>query len=137
MKVDVIDLPANSKDDISRAFDRLSHEKHVGLIVTPGSFTLAYRREITHLALLHRIPAIYPFRYFTEVGGLASYGAGVDTALMEAAGYIDKILRGANPADLPVQRPTKLRLTLNLSSAKAMGIEFPTNLLLLADHIIE
>jgi len=137
MGVDVIDLPANSKEDISRAFDKLSYEKHVGLIVTPGSFTLAYRREITHLALLHRIPAIYPFRYFTEVGGLASYGAGVDTALREAAGYIDKILRGANPADLPIQRPTKLRLILNLRSAKAMGIEFPTSLLLLADHIIE
>ena len=89
------------------------------------------------LAAHHRLPAVYPFRFYVAAGGLMSYGTDQVEILRQAASYVDRILRGANPADLPVQAPTKYETTLNLKTAKALGIEVPPTLLVRADEVIE
>jgi putative ABC transport system substrate-binding protein len=89
------------------------------------------------LALRHRLPAVYVFRYYVESGGLASYGPDYIDLCRRAASYVDRVLRGERPRDLPVQLPTKFQLVLNLKTAKAMGLDLPVNVLTLADAVIE
>jgi putative ABC transport system substrate-binding protein len=108
-----------------------------GLVVTGSAPAAAHRDLIITLAARHRLPAIYPFRYFANSGGLISYGPTTIDPYVRAAGYVDRILKGDKPADLPVQAPTKYELVINLKTAKALGLDVPPTLLALADEVIE
>jgi putative ABC transport system substrate-binding protein len=123
--------------DVDRMFDALAREPNGGLIVLPDISMTNYREAIVALAARHRIPAIYPFRYFAVSGGLISYGPDRLEPYRRAPGYVDRILKGEKPADLPVQAPTKYELVINLKTAKALGIEIPPTLLARADEVIE
>ena len=103
----------------------------------PGPFTAIHRESTIELAARYRVPAAYPFRYFAAGGGLLSYGADTVDLYRRAAGYVDRILKGAKPADLPVQQPTKFELVINLKTAKALGVTIPPLLLGTADEVIE
>jgi putative tryptophan/tyrosine transport system substrate-binding protein len=105
--------------------------------VMPDSFTDAHRVEITSLAARYRLPAVYPFRFFAEVGGLLSYGVDRTDNFRRAATYVDRILKGEKPAELPVQAPMKFELIVNLKTAKAIDLDVPSHLQQLADEIIE
>jgi putative tryptophan/tyrosine transport system substrate-binding protein len=96
-----------------------------GLVVLTDSFLVAHREEITSLAARHRLPAVYPFRFFVELGGLLSYGNDLFDSFRRAATYADRILKGATPNELPVQAPVKFELVINLKTAKALGLEVP------------
>jgi ABC-type uncharacterized transport system substrate-binding protein len=108
-----------------------------GLIITASPLTAVYRDLIISLAAKHRVPAVYPFRYYVTAGGLISYGADPIDQYRRAAGYVDRVLKGEKPADLPVQAPTKYQLVINLKTAKALGIDMPPKLFALADELIE
>jgi putative ABC transport system substrate-binding protein len=103
----------------------------------PETFTVMHRETICALADRYRLPAIYPFRYFISSGGLLSYGINTSDLLRGAASYVDRILRGAKPDELPVQLPTKFELIINLKAAKALGLTLPQSLLATADEVIE
>ena len=118
------------------AFAR-SHAANGGLIVAASAFANVHRDLIIALAARHRLPAVYFERGFVIQGGLISYGANLDDGYRLAAGYIDRILKGEKPADLPVQAPTKYELVVNLKTAKALGLTVPTTLLASADEVIE
>jgi putative tryptophan/tyrosine transport system substrate-binding protein len=123
--------------DIEHAIDSFAHDPAGGLIVVGGTVAAANREAIVGLAGRHRLPAIYSFGYYARIGGLISYGVdGVDL-WRRAATYVDRILRGATPADLPVQAPTKFELVINLKTAKALGLTVPPTLLATADEVIE
>src|SRR5215471_8498801 len=100
-----------------------------GLIVLPGAFTDVHREQIIALAARHRVPTIYGYRYFTAAGGLISYGPNSADMYRRAAAYVDRILKGEKPADLPVQRTTTFELAINLKTAKALDLDVPANLL--------
>jgi putative ABC transport system substrate-binding protein len=106
-------------------------------MVLPDISMTNYREAIVALAARHRVPAIYPFRFFAISGGLMSYGTDVAEIFRRAAGYVDRILKGEKPGDLPVQAPTKYELVINLKTAKALGLTAPPTLLALADEVIE
>jgi putative ABC transport system substrate-binding protein len=108
-----------------------------GLIVMPDTFTTAHRAEVTALAARHLLPAVYPFHFFTELGGLLSYGNDLIDDFRRAANYADRILRGAKPNELPVQFPVKFELVINLKTAKALGLDVPLQLQQRADEVIE
>jgi putative ABC transport system substrate-binding protein len=108
-----------------------------GLIVAPEPFTSNHYEAITALAARYRLPAVYPYRFFAASGGLLSYGIDLVTQYRQAGTYVDRILKGAKPGDLPVQLPTKFELVINLKTAKALGIEVPPTLLARADEVIE
>jgi putative tryptophan/tyrosine transport system substrate-binding protein len=129
--------PARDAAAIESAVARLAHEANGGVLVMPDSFTLAHRELIVTLTARHRLPAIYPYRVVTESGGLLSYGVDQVEFFRRAASYVDRILKGEKPADLPVQAPTKFELIVNLKTAKALGLEVPDRLLAIADEVIE
>ena len=108
-----------------------------GLVVPPDIFTATYGDLLVSLAAQHRVPAVYAFGYLVSAGGLMSYGTDRVDEMRQAASYIDRILRGDKPADLPVQTPTKFETFINLKAAKALGITVPPGLLLAADEVIE
>jgi len=108
-----------------------------GLIVGPDPFTTTHRTKIVALAARYKLPAVYPYRWFATAGGLISYGTEALDQFRRAGGYVDRILRGEKPGDLPVQQPTKFELVLNVKTAKALGIELSPKLLALADEVIE
>jgi putative tryptophan/tyrosine transport system substrate-binding protein len=110
---------------------------NAGLIVVVSSAALINREPILALATRHKLPAVYPYRHFVTAGGLISYGADLVGQYRGAAGYVDRILRGAKPADLPVQNPTKYALAVNMKTAKALGVSVPPALLTRADEVIE
>ena len=103
----------------------------------PDLFNATNRQSIIALAARHRLPAIYPFRYFVASGGLISYGTEVLDTYRQAASYVDRILKGERPSDLPIQQPTKYELVINLKTAKALGLTVPNTLLVAADEVIE
>jgi len=115
----------------------LAAERNSGLLVLPSALTAAQRDLIVALAAQHKLPAVYPYRYFIPGGGLLSYGVEVNDLYRQAAGYINRILRGEKPGDLPVQAPTKFQMVINLKAAKALGLEVPLHLQQLADEVIE
>jgi putative ABC transport system substrate-binding protein len=122
-------------DETRETIAAIAREPNSGLLVSPGGpVTRLYREMIAVLALRHRLPAVYIFRYYVESGGLASYGPDYIDLCRRAASYVDRVLRGERPRDLPVQLPTKFELVLNLKTAKAMGLDLPVNVLALADH---
>ena len=131
--------PVDARDarEIERAVTELGRSPNGGLIVTSSPSTAGHRELIAELAARHRLPAVYAFRYFTTSGGLMSYGPDTTDPFRRAAGYIDRILKGEKPADLPVQAPTKYELVINLKTAKALGLTVPTTLLARADEVIE
>jgi putative ABC transport system substrate-binding protein len=108
-----------------------------GLIVVPDAFTDVYREQIIELAARHRVPTIYGYRYFTAAGGLISYGVNSANTYRRAATYVDRILKGEKPADLPVQQPVQFELVVNMKTAKALGLDVPLHLQQLADEVIE
>jgi putative ABC transport system substrate-binding protein len=128
--------PRDSKQ-IERALAAFAREPNGGLIVTASSSSVTHRDLLLALALRYRLPAVYPFRYYVASGGLAAYGPDVLAIYGRAADYIHRILKGAKPADLPVQAPTKYELVLNLKTAKALGLSVAPGLLARADEVIE
>jgi ABC-type uncharacterized transport system substrate-binding protein len=123
--------------EIARAVTTFAAGSNNGLVVTGSPLTAIHRDLIVALAAQHRLPAVYPFRYFTTRGGLISYGPDTIEPYRRAAGYVDRILRGEKPADLPVQQPTKFEVVVNLKTAKALGLDVPSSLLARADEVIE
>ena len=124
-------------DDLDRVFDALAREANGGLMVLPDIGMTNHREALIALAAHHRVPAVYPFRYFAASGGLMSYGTDMAEVFRRAAGYVDRILKGEKPADLPIQSPTKYELVINLKTAKALGLAIPPTLLALANEVIE
>jgi putative tryptophan/tyrosine transport system substrate-binding protein len=123
--------------DIERAIDGFATKPLGGLIILPGTFTVVHRDLIISLAVRHALPNIYAYRYYPADGGLVSYGVDNVESYRGAASYVDRILKGEKPADLPVQLPTSFQLVINLKSAKALGLTIPPMLLAHADEVIE
>jgi putative tryptophan/tyrosine transport system substrate-binding protein len=123
--------------EIERAVAAFARTSNDGLIVTGSALTSRHRDLIVTLAARHKLPAVYVERYFVAAGGLISYGPDFVDQYRQAAGYVDRILKGEKPADLPVQAPTKYELVINLKTAKALGLEVPPTLLARADEVIE
>ena len=128
---------ADGAAEIERAISAFAREPNGGLIVLPNPITIGHRKLIIDLAARHRLPAVYAYRYFVADGGLMSYGVNMADLFRRAAAYVDLILKGAKPADLPVQAPTKYELAINLKTAKALGPTVPPMLLVRADEVIE
>ena len=135
--VQVIPVDVRTTSEIERAVVAFSRTPMGGLIVTADPAAIVHREAIITLAARHRLPAIYPYRFFVTSGGLISYGLDNIEQYRLAAGYVDRILKGEKPADLPVQAPTKYELVINLKTAKALGIDVPAQLLARADEVIE
>ena len=129
--------PVHDQAEIEATMTTLARDPGAGLITAADVFTVANRGLIISLAERYRLPAIYQFRQFAAEGGLMSYGPDTADIFRRAAAYVDRILKGANPADLPVQQPTKFQLVLNLKTAKALGLDVPTQLQQRADEVIE
>src|ERR1700720_3849501 len=123
--------------ELERSIDVFAREPNGSLIVMPDVSTVNYRKGVIGLAARHRLPAVFPERIFATSGGLLSYGSDVSDVFRRAAGYVDRILKGEKPADLPVQSPTKYELVINLKTAKAIGLTIAPKLLALADEVIE
>jgi putative ABC transport system substrate-binding protein len=135
--VELRPLNVREAGEIERAVTAFARSSNGGLIVLSGALAIGHRELITTLALRHRLPAVYPARSFVASGGLISYGPDSIDPHRRAAGYVDRILKGEKPADLPVQAPTKYELVINLQTAKALGLEVPPTLLARADGVIE
>jgi putative ABC transport system substrate-binding protein len=138
LAIELVPTPVgNAAADRERAITSLGQVPNGGLIVLPDPTTGAHRDLIIALADRHRLPAVYPFRLFIAAGGLMAYVTDQNDNARLAASYVDRILRGANPAELPVQAPTKYQTILNLKTARALGLEVPPSLLVRADEVIE
>ena len=135
--VEVIAASVRDTSELESVIAALAREPNSGLIVTPDSFMDVHRAEVTSLAARYRLPAVYPFHQFPEVGGLLSYGNDQRDNYRRAAVYVDRILRGAKPSELPVQAPVKFELVINLNTAKALRLDVPLHLQQLADKVIE
>ena len=135
--VSLIVSPTREPAEIDRAIAAVAGEPKGGLIVNPGAFTGANRNLIISLAARHRLPAVYPYRYWAADGGLISYGHDNNEPWKRAPSYVDRILKGATPADLPIQQPTKFELIINLKTAKTLGLTIPPQLLDRADELID
>jgi putative ABC transport system substrate-binding protein len=129
--------PVHNAREMESAIGAFGREPGGGLIMMPDSFNIVHRDQIIALALHHRLPTISPYRFAVEEGGLMSYGVDQVDLFRRAAAYVDRLFKGANPAELPVQAPTKFELAINLKTAKALGLEVPPTLLARADEVIE
>jgi putative ABC transport system substrate-binding protein len=137
LKLMPIIAPVHGEGEIEAAIIALGREPGGGLVVVPGAFTTAHRAPIILAAARNNVPAVYPQSFFARGGGLFSYGPDRVDLFRRAASYVDRILRGAKPADLPVQFPTKFEMAINLKTAKALGLTIPETLLATADEVIE
>jgi putative ABC transport system substrate-binding protein len=135
--VELTPIDVRDAGEIERTLAAFVREPNGGLIVTTGARGYAHRELIVKLAAQRRLPAVYPFRYWVNDGGLISYGSDQIDPYRRSAAYVDRILKGEKPADLPVQAPTKYELVINLKTAKALGLEVPPMLLARADEVIE
>ena len=130
-------LKARTPSEIEAAFAAMRSQRAGGVLVLRDAVFRAQRGQIVALAAKSRLPAVYGLREEAEAGGLMAYGASVPQMFRRAATYVDKILKGAKPADLPVEQPTKFELVINLKTAKALGLKIPQTILLRADEIIQ
>jgi putative ABC transport system substrate-binding protein len=137
LKVELTAVGLRDTGEIERSVAAFAGSANGGLVVTRIAGAIIHRDLIIALAARHRLPAVYPLRVFVAEGGLISYGPDIVDQHRRAAGYVDRILKGTNPADLPVQAPVKYEMVLNLKTAKALGLEVPTLLLARADEVIE
>jgi putative ABC transport system substrate-binding protein len=135
--VEVSAINLRDAPNIERAITAFARSANGGLIVTSSALSVRHRELLIALAARHKLPAVYYRRYFVASGGLISYGYDIADQYRRAAGHVDRILKGARPADLPVQAPTKYELVVNLKTAKALGLEIPTTVLARADEVIE
>jgi putative ABC transport system substrate-binding protein len=135
--IEVRPIDVRDPGAIERGLAEFATTANSGVIVTGSTPAAAHRNLIVGLAARHRLPAIYPYRFFVADGGLAAYGPDQVGQYREAASYVDRILKGEKPADLPVQAPTKYELAINLKTAKALGLDIPTSVLTRADEVIE
>ena len=133
----LVPVGVSVEEDIAPAFQSLRQQGAEALVVLPSIFVANHRGPILALAAQHKLPAIYPFRYFAADGGLISYGIDLNDQYRRAAGYVDRILKGEKAGDLPVQAPTKFELVINLQTAKTLGLDVPPTLLARADEVIE
>jgi putative tryptophan/tyrosine transport system substrate-binding protein len=123
--------------EIERGITAFARGPNDGLIVTGSALATTHRNRIVELAARHKLPAVYPFPYFVRDGGLICYGPDLIDQYRRAAGYVDRILKGEKPADLPVQAPVKYQMVLNLKTARVLGLDVPPTLLARADEVIE
>jgi len=137
LRVDVSPINMRDAPEIEQSVETFAREPNGGLILTASGSAQRHRDLIIALAARHELPAVYYARFFVTAGGLISYGIDFADQYWRAAGYVDRILRGEKPADLPVQAPTKYELAINLKTAKALGLEIPANVLARADEVIE
>jgi putative ABC transport system substrate-binding protein len=135
--LEAILAPVHDTSELESVITAQAREPNTGLFVMPDAFMITYRVEVTALAARYRLPAVYAFRFFTEVGGLLSYGEDLTDNFRRAATYSDRILKGAKPSELPIQAPVKFELVINLKAAKALGLSIPQTLLVSADKVIE
>lgn len=135
--VEAVAATVDSKSDLESVFATQAQGPDNGLVVMPDGFLNVYRTEIVLLAARYHLPVVYPWRFFTELGGLMSYGFDQRDSFRDAATYIDRILKGEKPADLPVQAPTKYELVINRKTAKMLGLTLPASLVARADDLIE
>jgi putative ABC transport system substrate-binding protein len=133
----VAQVTCQNASEIEGAISALGGRLGAGFVVLPAPVFSANREMISRLAIIHKLPAVYPFRYYAAVGGLMAYGIASADVFRRAPSYVDRILKGENPGDLPVQAPTKFELVINLKTAKALGLTVPSSLLGLADEVIE
>jgi putative ABC transport system substrate-binding protein len=135
--MEVIPINIRDADEIERSVAAFARVPNGGLVLTPSGPTLLHRNLIITLAARYKLPAVYPERTFAAAGGLVSYGADFLDQYRQAANYVDRILKGEKPADLPVQAPTKYQLAINLKTAKALGLAIPPSVLARADEVID
>jgi putative tryptophan/tyrosine transport system substrate-binding protein len=135
--IDLSVISVREIGEVEQAIAAFGRDANGGLILTANGFIANHNDQMVGLAVRHKLPAISPFRYFVAVGGLMSYGPDLTDPYRRAAGYVDRILKGEKPADLPVQAPTKYELAINLKTAKALGLTVPPTLLARADEVIE
>ena len=137
LRVSLQSLEVRDANEFERAFDSMTRARADGLIVLSDTFATFHRARLVELAAKHQLPTIYGHSQYIEAGGLLSYGPSLTDGYRHAASYVDKILKGAKPADLPVEQPTRFELIINLKTAKALGLEVPPTLLARADEVIE
>ena len=130
-------LEVRGSDELERTFAAMRRERPGALVVLSDPFMLLHRGRLADLAAKNRLPAMYPWREHAEAGGLMAYGPNLPDLFRRAATYVDKILKGAKPADLPVEQPTRFELVINLKTAKALGLTFPPSVLIRAEHVIQ
>ena len=130
-------VQVREQKEFGDAFATMKNERVPALLVVADPLVAENRDRIVAFAAENRLPAIYPYRLFVEAGGLMSYGADLSDLYRRAAIYVDRILKGAKPAELPIEQPTKFEMVVNLKTAKALGLTIPQSLLLRADHVIQ
>jgi putative tryptophan/tyrosine transport system substrate-binding protein len=137
LAIELVPSPVENAADIERVITAFAGTPNGGLLVLPSGTTSLHRALVVELASRYRLPSVYPFSFYVKAGGLMSYSSDLIDQSRQAASYVDRILRGTNPAELPVQAPTKYVTTVNLKTAKALGLDVPPSLLVRADEVIE
>jgi putative tryptophan/tyrosine transport system substrate-binding protein len=137
LRVTLLSPELRTLADLESTFIALTRDRPDALLIFVDPFTVSHRQRIVDFAATNHFPAIYEDRVFLDAGGLMSYGPSVQDNCRRAASYVDKILKGAKPEDLPIEQPTKFELVINLKTARALGIDIPPTLLALADEVIE
>jgi putative ABC transport system substrate-binding protein len=137
LAIELVPSPVENAADIERVITAFAGTPDGGLLVLPSGTTSLHRDLVVKLAARYRLPSVYPFRFYVTAGGLMSYSSDLIDQSQQAASHVDRILRGANPAELPVQAPTKYVTVVNLKTAKALGLDVPPSLLVRADEVIE
>ena len=137
LRVEAIAAPVKEGAELETVVATLAREPNTGFVVMPGPFPLAHREAIISLAAGYHLPAVYPYRFFSNLGGLLSYGNDIADNYRRAASYVDRILKGTKPSDLAIQAPVKFELVINLGTANALGLDVPLQLQQIADEVIE
>ncbi|MDE5441776.1 ABC transporter substrate-binding protein [Bradyrhizobium sp. CSA207] len=137
VQLQLVPAPADNATELEQTISRFAEQPHGGLLIFPDAFPLVHRQLILNLAATHRLPAMYPFPFFVTEGGLMSYGISISHLVGRSADYVDRVLRGARPADLPVQQPNEFQFLLNLKTANALGLSVPPTLVAQADQVVE